>query len=75
MAAEVKWRTNRPVASGHPSSGGKPPVAVGAVKARLAALHPEDKAVGYAVGQIRGAMTIRKPLRILAKVCAVGGSE
>lgn len=32
-----------------------------AVKARLAALYPDDKAVGYSLGQIRGAMTIRKP--------------
>lgn len=32
-----------------------------AVKARLAALYPDDKAVGYGLGQIRGAMTIRKP--------------
>lgn len=34
----------------------------GAVKDKLAALYPQDKAVGYSVGQIRGAMTIRKPL-------------
>jgi hypothetical protein len=33
-----------------------------AVKERLKALYPDDKAVGYAPGQIRGAMTIRKPL-------------
>jgi cytochrome c553 len=33
-----------------------------AVKAKLAELYPQDKAAGYAVGQIRGAMTIRKPL-------------
>lgn len=33
-----------------------------AVRAKLAALYPEDKAVGYSVGQIRGAMTIKKPL-------------
>ena len=32
-----------------------------AVKARLAALYPDDKAVGYGLGQIRGAMTIKKP--------------
>jgi Protein of unknown function (DUF3365) len=31
-----------------------------AVKARLAALYPDDKAVGYGLGQIRGAMTIKK---------------
>ena len=33
-----------------------------AVKAKLAELYPDDKAVGYSVGQLRGAMTIRKPL-------------
>lgn len=33
-----------------------------AVKARLEALYPDDKAFGYTVGEIRGAMTIRKPL-------------
>ena len=33
-----------------------------AVKEKLAALYPQDKAVGYSAGQIRGAITIRKPL-------------
>jgi hypothetical protein len=33
-----------------------------AVKEKLAALYPQDKAVGYTAGQIRGAITIRKPL-------------
>jgi len=33
-----------------------------AVREKLATLYPEDKGVGYSVGQIRGAMTIRKPL-------------
>ena len=33
-----------------------------AVKERLSALYPDDKATGYSAGQIRGAMTIRKPL-------------
>ncbi len=33
-----------------------------AVKAKLAELYPQDKATGYSVGQIRGAMTIRKPI-------------
>jgi hypothetical protein len=32
-----------------------------AVSARLKELYPEDRAVGYAVGQIRGAMTIKRP--------------
>jgi hypothetical protein len=32
------------------------------VQARLAELYPGDRATGYAVGQIRGAMTIRKGL-------------
>jgi len=30
------------------------------VKAQLAKLYPDDKGVGYAIGQIRGAITIRK---------------
>lgn len=33
-----------------------------AVKAKLAQLYPQDKATGYTPGQIRGAMTIRRPL-------------
>jgi len=33
-----------------------------AVKAKLAELYPEDKATGYSPGQIRGAMTLKKPL-------------
>jgi hypothetical protein len=33
-----------------------------AVKEKLQALYPYDKAVGYKPGEIRGAMTIRKPL-------------
>ena len=32
-----------------------------AVTSQLKTLYPDDKAVSYAVGQIRGAMTIRKP--------------
>lgn len=32
------------------------------VTARLQALYPADKGTGYSVGQIRGAITIRKPL-------------
>lgn len=32
------------------------------VKARLKELYPDDKATGFAVGSIRGAITIRKPL-------------
>jgi hypothetical protein len=32
------------------------------VKQQLQSLYPDDKAVGYSVGQIRGAMTIRKLL-------------
>ncbi len=32
------------------------------VAANIHALYPDDKATGYAVGQIRGAITIRKPL-------------
>jgi hypothetical protein len=33
-----------------------------AVKEKLKALYPDDKAVGYRSGEIRGAMTIRKPV-------------
>lgn len=33
-----------------------------AVKAKLTELYPQDKAVGYGVGQIRGAMTLKKAL-------------
>lgn len=32
------------------------------VRARLAELYPQDRATGYTVGQIRGAMTISKPV-------------
>jgi len=33
-----------------------------AVQERLKALYPDDKAIGYRPGEIRGAMTIRKPV-------------
>lgn len=33
-----------------------------AVKEKLKALYPEDRATGYGPGQVRGAMTLRKPL-------------
>jgi len=33
-----------------------------AVKARLSELYPEDKATGYAPGEIRGALTLKRPL-------------
>ena len=33
-----------------------------AVKEKLKALYPDDRAVGYRPGEIRGAMTIRKPV-------------
>lgn len=32
-----------------------------AVKAKLAALYPDDRATGYRIGDIRGAMTLKKP--------------
>jgi hypothetical protein len=32
------------------------------VAGKLHALYPDDRGVGYALGQIRGAMTLRKPL-------------
>lgn len=41
---------------------GAPDKLSAAVKAKLAALYPQDSAVGYAPGHIRGAMTIRKPM-------------
>lgn len=33
-----------------------------ALKARLAELYPQDRATGYALGQIRGALTVKRPL-------------
>lgn len=33
-----------------------------AVREKLKALYPDDKAIGYRPGEIRGAMTIRKPV-------------
>jgi hypothetical protein len=33
-----------------------------AVKEKLKALYPDDRAIGYRPGEIRGAMTIRKPI-------------
>jgi len=33
-----------------------------AVKEKLKALYPDDRATGYGLSQVRGAMTIRKPL-------------
>ncbi len=32
------------------------------IRAKLQALYPEDKATGYTVGQIRGALTLKRPL-------------
>lgn len=33
-----------------------------AVKAKLHELYPQDKAVGYGLGEIRGAMTLKRPI-------------
>jgi hypothetical protein len=33
-----------------------------AVQARLKELYPDDKATGFGIGAIRGAITIKKPL-------------
>ena len=33
-----------------------------AVKAKLQQLYPQDKGVGYGLGEIRGAMTLRRPM-------------
>jgi hypothetical protein len=41
---------------------GMPEKLTPAVKERLKALYPDDKAIGYRPGEIRGAMTIRKPV-------------
>jgi len=41
---------------------GDPATMKPAVVEKIASLYPQDKAVGYKVGEIRGAMTLRKPL-------------
>jgi hypothetical protein len=41
---------------------GAPETLSDAVKAKLAAEYPDDKAVGYAAGMVRGILTMRKPL-------------
>lgn len=41
---------------------GAPDAISGAVKERLAREYPHDRATGYAVGQIRGAISIKRPL-------------
>jgi hypothetical protein len=41
---------------------GSPEQVTPAVLEKLKALYPDDKAVGYRPGDIRGAMTIRKPV-------------
>jgi len=41
---------------------GGPDKIAGEVKAKLAELYPADKAVGYSEGQIRGALTVKRPL-------------
>lgn len=43
---------------------GTPETVADSVKARLAAEYPHDRAVGYAAGQIRGAVSIKAPLSI-----------
>jgi hypothetical protein len=32
------------------------------MKAQIAGEYPHDKATGYAVGQVRGAVTVKRPL-------------
>jgi hypothetical protein len=44
------------------SCHGDPAAMRPAVRDRLASLYPQDLAVGYKVGDIRGAITLRKPL-------------
>ncbi|MBL0142418.1 MAG: DUF3365 domain-containing protein [Betaproteobacteria bacterium] len=41
---------------------GDPAAMKPAVREKLAALYPQDKAVGYRTKEIRGAMTLKKPL-------------
>jgi len=41
---------------------GAPEKMTPAVRERLASLYPQDKAVGYTLGQVRGAITLKKPL-------------
>ena len=41
---------------------GPPDALAPAVKARLQADYPHDKATGYGVGQLRGAVTVKRPL-------------
>lgn len=44
------------------SCHGTPDRLSNAVKTRLRELYPEDKAVGYGPGEIRGAITLKRPL-------------
>ena len=41
---------------------GSPDLLSAEVKARLAVLYPNDTATGYSEGQIRGALTVKRPL-------------
>ena len=45
-------------------------------KARLAELYPQDKATGYAEGQLRGALTVKRPLQSVEgqRLVEAGGS-
>lgn len=51
-----------PVQQGCLACHGPASVVPDAVKARLAAEYPNDKATGYSVGEVRGAVTIKRPL-------------
>jgi hypothetical protein len=44
------------------SCHGSPEQLTPAIKEKLKALYPDDRAIGYRPGEIRGAMTIRKPV-------------
>lgn len=41
---------------------GQPELISDAVKANLAKIYPHDRAVGYALGQVRGAISIKRPM-------------
>jgi hypothetical protein len=41
---------------------GQPESMAPAIRAKLASLYPHDRATGYAVGQIRGAISLKRPL-------------
>lgn len=59
--AELRYMRALPVIELCTGCHGTPDRLSPAVVARLKALYPEDRAIGYKVGDIRGAITLRKP--------------